>query len=50
MKCDCGGTQKATNTQPEVLVVKRRRVCDKCKKVIYTLEEEKPKANKPTNL
>lgn len=45
MKCVCGGNLLVSHTQSELMQTKRRRQCDslKCKRVIYTLEVEKPK-------
>lgn len=39
MKCPyCGGSLKATHTYAEAFSVRRRRVCERCKSTLYTLE------------
>jgi hypothetical protein len=38
MKCDCGGETKVMQTMPIKDVIKRRRKCIECKKLIHTLE------------
>ena len=39
-KCNCGGDLKVTNTYTmEDNVIYRRRVCNNCKKTIFTVEK-----------
>jgi len=38
MICDCGGETKVMQTMPVKDVIKRRRKCMECKKLIHTLE------------
>jgi hypothetical protein len=38
MICDCGGETKVMQTMPIKDVIKRRRKCMECKKLIHTLE------------
>ena len=38
MICDCGGETKVMQTMPIKEVIKRRRKCMECKKLIHTLE------------
>lgn len=39
-KCNCGGDLKVTNTYTmEDNVIYRRRVCNTCKKTIFTVEK-----------
>jgi hypothetical protein len=38
MKCDCGSETKVMQTMPIRDVIKRRRKCVDCKKLMFTLE------------